>query len=195
MSGEKEIKPCPFCGEKVAADIDVDGACRIGCTTFEGCFAHLEDAGWYKTEVAAIEAWNARATPPGFEMVPEGTKALLDAAIRFIDAHPCDPDITKDQSAAWDAYSKLYAAYFTAHRATQNVGADENQLFEDIARINPPAARIFLKQAMDAFPPPGMPITIGTRSEIWGRIVQAYSQLNGFDSDAATPKEAPNAQG
>lgn len=55
------------------------------------------------------------ATPPGVEMVPEGTKALLDAAIRFIDVHPCDPDITKEQREAWGVYSKL----LTAHRAAQ----------------------------------------------------------------------------
>lgn len=106
MSGETELKPCPIC-QKHDTAICVDGftlahldenqfavCCDVnrgGC----GCMS-----GFRGTREDAILAWNRRATPPGYETVPEGAsdyKALYHELVYQVGIK--HPDETRHQTA------------------------------------------------------------------------------------------------
>lgn len=98
MSGENELKPCPICQKHGTAN------CADGFT-----IAHLDEnqfavccdvnrggcgcmSGFRGTRYEAILAWNYRATPPGYEMVPEGTMKAIAKALA------CFDDLTQQSS-------------------------------------------------------------------------------------------------
>jgi len=78
MSGETELKPCPFCGGeacRLEASQTIAGTPMIKC---HGCGCRFYNG----TE----DKWNRRNTPPGYELVPEGAKdAMTDAHRRLSD--------------------------------------------------------------------------------------------------------------
>ena len=44
-----------------------------------------------------------------FETNPIGTQLALVAAIAYINENPCDPDVYRDQIAAWEKYLEALA--------------------------------------------------------------------------------------
>lgn len=72
MSGETELKPCPFClgsARTIATSQSIAGVDMVMCN---GCGCRFYGAN--------AEKWNLRVTPPGYEMVPEGTMDALRRA-------------------------------------------------------------------------------------------------------------------
>lgn len=80
MSGENELKPCPFCGAKDEVGF---GISKSKLFDEVRTHHHVECAACgvmgpsCETDEEALEGWNRRATTPGTEAVPKGTLELL----------------------------------------------------------------------------------------------------------------------
>lgn len=106
MSGEKELKPCPLCGGKLwmkEFDRHSQYAGRCDCG-FHGPIK--------PSKLEAVAACNRRATPPGVEMVPEGT---IDAICRLVSQYQVGMDC--GEQGHLDGIEELIE--FVAHRAAQ----------------------------------------------------------------------------
>lgn len=58
---EKELKPCPFCGETKVENIITQGMNgRYFINHYDGVF-HIQSSIGFETESEAIEFWNRRA--------------------------------------------------------------------------------------------------------------------------------------
>ena len=71
----QELNHCPFCGSHELCPRDQDGISWVEC-----CDCNAEGP---TTEFLddAIDAWNSRATPPGYALVPiELKEAMIEAA-------------------------------------------------------------------------------------------------------------------
>lgn len=140
MSGEKELKPCPFCGQ--AQDEDTpeikflgDGpppgyAYMCGYCGADGPmgtgFARGDHPGGKN---AAADKWNHRATPPGVERVPEGVIEILktvEYAGRDRDGDSCCPICDAFRLTPHAKDCEL-SAILTAHRAAQKTEDGETQ--------------------------------------------------------------------
>lgn len=82
MSGEKDLKPCPFDAWPAKRIRDTENAARpfiVACTNV-ACGAETQH---HSNESDADREWDRRAIPPGFEMVPEGTIGVLEEIYRW----------------------------------------------------------------------------------------------------------------
>ena len=88
MSGENELKPCP-CGQENPM-IDVfqvrkGWQASVRCNGFCGATIHSITYDFKSEAVdSVIIRWNRRSTPPGTEIVPEGTMDALTIAMEHI---------------------------------------------------------------------------------------------------------------
>lgn len=86
MSGEKELKPCPFCGShanRMKYPEPHQHPFQVVCSNV-ACYVETPNK---RTIGEAEEQWNRRATPLGTELVPEGVMAAIrEAAPVWVDA-------------------------------------------------------------------------------------------------------------
>lgn len=124
MSGENELKPCPFCGGDAESNTDLDMSSRVGCKTSD-CIMNIEESGWYKTYASARDLWNRRATPPGTETVPEGTSETLHRVfsdlkgLEIIDGEMIAAGVEPPTMKEMIEYVAKSLDAITAHRAAQ----------------------------------------------------------------------------
>lgn len=125
MSGEKELKPCfvPSCAKHSDKRVETffdEGQYFVRCLN---CYSRGPES---RKEKEAVEGWNEihRATPPGTEIVPEGTMALLqnlewEGHCREMDEEMCPCCAALKGSGRHSANCKLSAIIATHKDRTE----------------------------------------------------------------------------
>ena len=73
---DEALKPCPFCGARVATYRDEIGGWEIYCDGEVGCAGDGDSR--YSTEAEAIAAWNRRAPDDEIERLREALRGGKD---------------------------------------------------------------------------------------------------------------------
>jgi len=74
---DKALKPCPFCGARVATYRDEIGGYEVYCDGELGCAGDGDSR--YSTEAEAIAAWNRRAPDDEIERLREALRGAKDS--------------------------------------------------------------------------------------------------------------------
>lgn len=89
---ERELKPCPYHlrsePEAENAEFEFYGRKQDKVRHFVICLACGSRGPTSETRAGAIESWNRRATPPGFDLVPEGIWKQIREAVEGVQELP-----------------------------------------------------------------------------------------------------------